>query len=91
MCKMMISPQFFFKFLIFWGFSAVIEQKMIHSYQFQSVTLYISGTVDNIRKIFGTQVKNNDISRCFFFLNTTLQVLKFLRFLLTHFNNFFNK
>ena len=33
--------------------------KMMHNYQFWSVTLYISGTVDHI-KIFDTQVENND-------------------------------
>ena len=31
-------------------------QKLTQNYQFQSVTLYISGTVDHIIKIFGRQV-----------------------------------
>ena len=68
MCKiMMISPEsffIFFKILIFcvflvgvggvggWGLKG---QKVTHNYQFQSVTHYISRTVDRI-KIFGTQV-----------------------------------
>ena len=50
MCKMMISPAifFFFKILIFQVFRGVgvKVQKMTHSSQFQSVTLYISRTVD---------------------------------------------
>ena len=49
---------FFFKILIFWVFRGVgvKGQKMIHNYQFQSVTLYILKTVDHIINIFGTQV-----------------------------------
>ena len=69
MCKM-ISPAIFFIFSKFWFFGFLGEgdvkkQKMTHNDQFQSVALYISGTVDHIIKIFGTQVWNNDISRCF--------------------------
>ena len=47
----MISPEIFFRFfkiLIFWVFRGVKGQKMTLNYQFQSVTLYISGTVDHI-------------------------------------------
>ena len=49
---------FFFKILIFWVFRGVgvKGQKMVHNYQFQSVTLYILKTVDHIINIFGTQV-----------------------------------
>ena len=58
MCKMMISPAIFFtssKFFFFLGFTGgVKEKKMTHTYQFQSVTLYISETVDHIIKIFDT-------------------------------------
>ena len=79
-CNMMISPgicYIFSKFWIFWFLGGwVTKKKMIHNYQFQSVTLSNSRTVDHIMKIVGTQVWNNDISRCFslffFFLNTTL-------------------
>ena len=46
MCKMMISPGIFFSFHFF----------TILSVKIQSVTLYISRTVDHIIKIFGTQV-----------------------------------
>ena len=44
--------------VIFWLFNGgrVKVQKMTHNYQFQSVTLYISRTVDHILKIVGTQV-----------------------------------
>ena len=35
------------------GGDRVKGQKAIHNYQFQSVTLYISGTVDHILKSFG--------------------------------------
>ena len=57
--------------------------------------LYISRSisVDHIIKIFGKQMQNNDISRCVslhFLKSTTLQILKFLRFLLDHFNSFYN-
>ena len=55
----MITPAGFFScfqkpdfFAFLWG---VEGQKMTHYYQFQSVTLYISRTVDHI-EIFGTQV-----------------------------------
>ena len=53
-----------FWFLGFLG-GGVKGQKMAHSYQFQFVTLYISGTADHIIMIFGIQVENHDISRCF--------------------------
>ena len=49
--------------MIFWIFRKLGEgmgrkkgKKMTYNYQFQSVTLYISGIVDHIIKIFGTQV-----------------------------------
>ena len=53
-----ISSHFFhfFKILIFLVFSRVKGQKMTQNYQFQSVMLFISGTVDHIIVIFGTQV-----------------------------------
>ena len=55
-----ISSNFFhfFKILIFWVFRGerVKEQKMTHNYQFQSVILSISRTVDHIMKTVGTQV-----------------------------------
>ena len=48
--------------MIFWIFRKLGEgmwrkkgKKMTYNYQFQSVTLYISGTVDHIIKSFGTQ------------------------------------
>ena len=62
MCKMMIFPGIFFIFSKFWFSGFFGEgggdkgQKMTHNYQFQSVTLYFSGTVDHIINIFGTQV-----------------------------------
>ena len=46
----------FFKILILGSFTGVKGQKMTHNYQFQSVTLNISRTVDHIIKIVGTQV-----------------------------------
>ena len=73
MCKIMIISSNFFHFFFqnsffFPGFQGgVKEQKMTHDYQFQSVTPYISWTVDHILKIFGTQLESNVISRCFSF------------------------
>ena len=54
---------FFFLILIVWvsrkggggGGGGKKGKKMTHNYQFQSVTLSISGTVDHIIKIFSTQ------------------------------------
>ena len=51
----------FFKILIFWIFrwgegGRVKGEKMTHNYQFHSVTLYISRTVDHMIKIVSTQV-----------------------------------
>ena len=60
--KRMTSLAIFFIFSKFWLFGflgdggGVKRQKMIHNYQFQSVTLYTLTTVDHIIKIFGTQV-----------------------------------
>ena len=55
-----ISSNFFhfFEILTFWVFrrEGVKGQKMTHNHQFQSVSLYISTTVDHIIKIFGTHV-----------------------------------
>ena len=71
MCKMMISLAIFFFFfskfwfLFLWERVEVKGQKMTHNYQFQSVKLYISRTVDYNIKIFSTCVKNNVISWCF--------------------------
>ena len=61
LCKMMIFPAIFFIFLKFWflgflGVRRIKGQKMTHSYQFQSVTLYMWRTVDHITKIVDTQV-----------------------------------
>ena len=55
LCKMIFS---FFEILIFLVFRGrkVKGQKMTHNYQFQSVTLYISRTVDHIMNIIGTLV-----------------------------------
>ena len=52
-----ISRIFFscFLILIFWAVRGVKGQEIAHNYQFQSVTLYISRTVDHI-KILGTQM-----------------------------------
>ena len=54
----LISPAMFLNFqnCIFGGFSGVKVQKMTLNYQFQSFMLFISGTVDHIMEIFGTQV-----------------------------------
>ena len=51
---MIISPGLFFFFLHFFKILIfqVKGQKMAHNYQFQSVTLYISGTVDHIIQDF---------------------------------------
>ena len=43
-------------FLIYGRRGGLKMQKMTHNYQFQSVTLYISRTVDHMIKIFGKQV-----------------------------------
>ena len=87
-CNMMISPgicYIFSKFWIFWFLGGWLTgQKMIHNYQFQSVTLSNSRTVDHIMKIVGTQVWNNDISRCFslffFFFKYNIVTIKILTF-----------
>ena len=49
-----ISSIFFFFFFHF--FKILMNEKKTYNYQFQFVTLYISGTVNHIIKIFGTQV-----------------------------------
>ena len=52
-----ISRNFFiFQNFNFWVFRGVKGQKMTQNYQFQTVTLCISGTVDHI-KIFATIIK----------------------------------
>ena len=48
-----ISSIFFF---FFHFFKILMNEKKTYNYQFQFVTLYISGTVNHIIKIFGTQV-----------------------------------
>ena len=62
-----ISMKFFhfFKILIFRAFRENKRAELTHNYQFHSATVYISRTVEHIIKIFGTQVLNNAISRCF--------------------------
>ena len=54
-CTMMISSAIlsFFQNYDFSGFYSVKGQKMTQNYQFQSVLLFIAGTVDHI-EIFGT-------------------------------------
>ena len=75
-----ISSNFFcfFKIVIFWVFrwGGGKRVRMTNNYQFQSVTLYITRTVDHIIKIFGTQL----CFSLFFFENTTFYVLTFLHF-----------
>ena len=59
MCKMMVSPAIFsfLKNSNFWVFRGRVKrQKMTRYDQFQSVTFYISRTLDHIIKIFSTQV-----------------------------------
>ena len=66
--KWLYLHYFFFIFSKFWffGFSGRVKGKKItQNYQFQSFTLYISGTVDHIVKILSAQGQNNDISGCF--------------------------
>ena len=58
-CKMRISPGFFhfFKILIFWVVRGIKRAKNNQKiYLFQSATLYILETVNEIIKIFGTLV-----------------------------------
>ena len=65
-------------------------QRMTQNYQFQSVILHVSGTVDHI-KVFFTKLENTISPGVFLFFfkkNTTLQILKFLSFLCVHFNSF---
>ena len=95
---MRISPAIFFIFSKLWLFGffrrgGVKGQEMTYHYQFQSVTLYISRTIDHIMKILGTQVQNNDISRYFslFFLFFFIFVNIKIHFLLPHSNSYFNK
>ena len=45
-----------FFFFFFHFFKILMNEKKTYNYQFQFVTLYISGTVNHIIKIFGTQV-----------------------------------
>ena len=60
MCRMMISAAFFFFFIFsklwYFGFLGGQKGKKDPNCQFQSVTLYISGTVYHIIEIFGLQV-----------------------------------
>ena len=60
MCKILIYPGAFFHFLKIWiflVFRRVKGQKTTQNYQFHTVTLCISGTVDHIIKIFVTIIK----------------------------------
>ena len=64
----MMSSNFFHFFkiqILDFGFlgGRVKGQKLIHNYQFQSVTLYSSRNVDHIN-IFGTEMENKDASKC---------------------------
>ena len=56
-CKT-ISPNVFFIFLKFWfcRLLGVKGQKMTQNNRFEFFILYISGSIDHIIKIFGTQV-----------------------------------
>ena len=56
---MLISPGAFsfFQNFDFWVFRGVKGQRMTQNYQFQTVTLCKSGTVDHIIKIFVTIIK----------------------------------
>ena len=68
-CIKWLYLQQFFIFPKFWffGFLGRRGQKMTHNYQFQSVTLYISGTVDHTIKIFDILVNKQifwEILRC---------------------------
>ena len=71
-CKMIVSPGVFFIFFLeFWFFWAVREVKGQKIAQNQKITItsvkrHIWGTVYHMIMIFGTLVKNEDISRCFF-------------------------
>ena len=83
MCKLMISH--FFKILIFRAFRGVKVQKMTHNYQFLSITLYIFGTVDHIIRFLVHKCKIIIFPVVFLCLFNKPQ-----RFLLAHFNRFFN-
>ena len=67
MCKMIISPGFFFQFfkiVIFWVVWRVERQKIVQNdKKILSVMLYISGTIHNMVVIYGT---HDNISRLFF-------------------------
>ena len=102
LCKMMISPVTFFLFSKFWFFVFLggegKGQKVTHNYQFQSVTLNISRTLDHTMKIVGTQVWNNDISRCFslfffylLFFKIFVNIKILIFFIGPHQQFFFNK
>ena len=83
MCKLMISH--FFKILIFRAFRGVKVQKMTHNYQFLSIALYIFGTVDHIIRVLVHKCEIIIFPVAFLCLFNKSQ-----RFLLAHFNSFFN-
>ena len=66
-------------------------QGMTHNYQFQSITLYISRTVDHSSRFLVHRCKimiSSGVFLYFFGKCSIVNIKKFLHFLLAHFNSF---
>ena len=93
-CKMMISPAVFFIFSKFWflGFSGG-RTKNDHNYQFQSITLYISRTVDHSSRFLVHRCKimiSSGVFLCFFG-KCSIGNIKIPTFFIGPLQQFFNK
>ena len=93
-CKMMVSPAFCFIFSKF-GFFRLLEAWKGKKWpKITNLSLSHSVSVDHIIKIFGTQLENNDISRCFsllFWKKCNMVNIKILTFFIGPLQQFFNK
>ena len=84
LCKMIISSgifSIFLKILIFWVHRGVKGQKTVQNDKKLSVALHIAGIIHhNMIVIYGVNVQNDSISRCFFNVKIlTFQVVKGLK------------
>ena len=85
-CKMIISSGvffffFFFLILIFWAHRGVKGQKTVQNdKKIMSVALHISGNMHHVIVIYGANMLNDNISRCFFNVKILIfQVVKELK------------
>ena len=67
MCKMIISPGFFFSFSKFWLFGLLGGKRAKNGPKWQkslSIALHVSGTIHHMTVIYGTHLSNDNIFRC---------------------------